>query len=126
MSEPPKLTGKIIVISDTQFFASGFQKREFVVETFEKYPQPIKFDAIKEGCDRLDAYQVGDKITVSYNLRGNEYNGKYYVSLQAWKFNREGQAASPPPASSHQQAKSNAYAPPAPAPAEDDDDDIPF
>jgi single-strand DNA-binding protein len=22
---------------------------------------------------------------VSFNLRGNEFNGKYYVNLQAWK-----------------------------------------
>jgi hypothetical protein len=24
-------------------------------------------------------------VMVSFNLRGNEYNGKYYVNLQAWK-----------------------------------------
>ena len=24
-------------------------------------------------------------MTVAFNLRGNEYNGKYYVNLQGWK-----------------------------------------
>jgi len=24
-------------------------------------------------------------VSVAFNLRGNEYNGKYYTNLQAWK-----------------------------------------
>jgi single-strand DNA-binding protein len=142
MKESPKLIGKIIVLAETQDFPSGFQKRQFVIETDEKYPQKIKFEAIKDGCTRLDSYKVGDKLSVSYNLRGNEYNGKYYVSAQAWKFERVGgaerpgtpvaprgrsadQNGAPPPASPHQQAKSNGYAPPA---GEDEEewDDVPF
>lgn len=87
MSNKYEITGSIIVIEDTQTFASGFAKRSFVIRTQEdKYPQDIKLDALKDDCARLDAYEVGDVISVSFNLRGNEYQGKYYVSLQAWKF----------------------------------------
>lgn len=140
MSESPKITGKIIALSNTQHFASGFQKREFVVETFEQYPQPIKVEALKAACDQLDSYKVGDTVIVSYNLRGNEYNGKYYVSVQGWKIERKDQQV-PPAASSHQQAKSNAYAPDPPRRSknqngatlskpvvyeDDGDDNIPF
>lgn len=76
--------GTIHKIFDTQSFESGFTKREFVVTTDEKYPQQIKLELIKDRCDLLDAYKVGDRVAVSFNLRGNEYNDKYYVNLQAW------------------------------------------
>ena len=87
-----QVKGKIKVINDTQTFDSGFQKREFVVTTDEQYPQDIKLEFVKDKCGILDTYKVGQDVTVSYNLRGNEYNGKYYVNLQAWRVE---QASSP-------------------------------
>jgi hypothetical protein len=96
MAEKYQLTGRLFKLADTQTFASGFQKREFVIEETEgKYPQQIKFEAMKDGCTRLDAYREGDILTVHFNLRGNEHNGKFYVSLQAWKFEGQGTASQP-------------------------------
>ena len=80
-----ELTGKIKLINDTQTFGSGFQKREFVVTTKEQYPQDIKFETIKDKVSLLDNHAPGNEVKVSFNLRGNEYNGKYYVNLQAWR-----------------------------------------
>ena len=80
-----KIEGKIKVIMDTQTFDSGFCKREFVVTTSEQYPQDVKLEFIKDKCELLDAKNVGDNVSVSFNVRGNEYNGKYYVNLQAWR-----------------------------------------
>lgn len=80
-----KVEGKIKLINDTQTFDSGFQKREFVVTTAEQYPQDIKMELIKDKCGLIDTYNVGDEVSVDINLRGNEYNGKYYVNLQAWR-----------------------------------------
>ena len=80
-----KLTGTIKVVNDTQLFDSGFSKREFVISTFDTYPQDVKFEVVKDKCALLDKYKVGSKVDVSFNIRGNEFKGKYYVSLQAWK-----------------------------------------
>jgi hypothetical protein len=77
---------------DTQTFDSGFAKREFVVTTQEQYPQDIKMEVVKDKCSLLDKFKVGQEVTVSINLRGNEFNGKYYVSLQAWKLEAGGSA----------------------------------
>ena len=33
----------------------------------------------------LDDLKVGQDITVSINILGNEYNGKYYVNLNGWQ-----------------------------------------
>lgn len=77
--------GTIKVINDTQTFGSGFTKREFVITTDAKYPQDIKFEIVKDKCSWLDKHQVGQAVTVSFDIRGNEYNGKYYVNLNCWK-----------------------------------------
>ena len=80
-----KVTGKLKLIMEAQTFDSGFVKREFVVTEGSEYPQDIKLEFTKDKCSLLDKYKVGQDVDVSFNLRGNEYNGKYYVNLQAWK-----------------------------------------
>ena len=77
--------GTIKLINDIQKFDSGFEKREFVITTDEKYPQDVKFELIKDKCSDIDKFNVGDSIKVSFNVRGNEYNSKYFVNLQAWR-----------------------------------------
>jgi single-strand DNA-binding protein len=80
-----KVSGKLKEKMETQTFSSGFAKREFVVTTEEQYPQDIKLEFVKDKCELLEQHEIGDGVMVSFNLRGNEYNGKYYVNLQAWK-----------------------------------------
>ena len=87
MSQSYEITGKIVYKGDTETVgAKEFKKRAFVLETTDdKYPQQIKLELIKDGCAKLDQYMAGDIVTASFNLQGREYNGKYYVNLQAWK-----------------------------------------
>jgi hypothetical protein len=80
-----KINGKVKVVMETETFDSGFSKREFVVTTDDKYPQEVKFELIKDQTSMIDSYTVGSDVEVSFNLRGNEYNGRYFVNLQAWK-----------------------------------------
>lgn len=83
-----EVSGKIKLIYDEQSFASGFTKREFVVTTQEQYPQDIKFECVKDKTTMLNGVQPGDDVTVHFNLRGNEYQGKYFVNLQAWRLEK--------------------------------------
>lgn len=93
MASDYQLVGTIKLISDAQSFNSGFTKREFVVTDEDaKYPQDIKFECIKDKCALLDGYSTGEKVNVSFNIRGNEYNGRYYVNLQAWRIEKAGGA----------------------------------
>jgi hypothetical protein len=79
------LTGTIKLLNDVQTFDSGFKKREFVVTTQGEYPQDIKLEAFKDNADKLANFKVGDTVVVNFDIRGNEYNGKYYNNLIAWK-----------------------------------------
>jgi hypothetical protein len=95
MGQNFELEGTVKVINEVQSFASGFTKREFVVEVEDgKFPQSIKFECVKEKTAMIDDYGVGDPVKVYFDIRGNEYNGKYYVNLNAWKLEKPGAGGS--------------------------------
>lgn len=85
-----EMEGTIKVIEDTQTFSSGFAKREFVVTSEDKFPQEIKFECTKEKIELVEKLRAGDRVKVSFNIRGNEYKGRYYVNLQAWRVENAG------------------------------------
>ncbi|WP_415886787.1 DUF3127 domain-containing protein [Neptuniibacter sp. QD37_6] len=113
-----ELTGKIKLIQDPQTFNSGFTKREMVVTVDDgKYPQEINLEFVQDKVSLLESLQIGQEVTVSFDIRGREYNGRYYNNLVGWKI----QSALSSEASEQEYFSSNA----APQPA-DCDDDIPF
>lgn len=87
-----ELTGKIKLIGDTQTFNKGFTKRELVVTTEEKYPQDVAIDATMDKIERLNEFKVGERVKVSFDIRGREYNGRHFVNLSLWKIQNAGQA----------------------------------
>lgn len=80
-----EITGKIIHITEKEVFKNDFTKQTIVIETFEKYAQKIPVEFIKDNIDHLHALQIGDSVTVSINIRGREYQGKYFSSIEGWK-----------------------------------------
>jgi hypothetical protein len=45
----------------------------------------------------LDGYQEGDRVKVSFDLRGREWNGKYLTNLNAWRMEKAGESGSAKP-----------------------------
>ena len=87
-----ELEGTVRHILDLQTFDSGFSKREFVIEVEDgKFPQMIKFEAVKEKASILDGVSVGDRVNVTFDIRGNEYKERFYVNLNAWKLSKAGE-----------------------------------
>ena len=130
-----KASGKIVKIFDTEQKSASFQAREFVIEVADgQYPQMVKFQLVQDKCTLVDEYAEGDVVTVEFDLRGREWNGKYFTDLQAWRMNRgedsgDGSNSSAGAASdaSSSAASSGATAPAAASQASADfDDDIPF
>lgn len=85
-----EVIGKVHQVGETQVVGSAgtFQKRTIVIATNEQYVQYIPIDFVQDKCDILNNYKVGQEVKVSINIRGNEYNGKYYVSLNGWKIEK--------------------------------------
>lgn len=96
MSEKYEASGEVIKIGDVQTFDSGFTKRELVVEIPDgKYSETVLFELVKDKTSLLDGLTVGENVKVSFNLKGREWEGRYFVNLQAWKIDKAegGQAA---------------------------------
>ena len=79
-----ELSGKIVEIFEPMTFESGFTKREFVIETDEKFPQMVKFTVVKDKVSLIDNLCKGFKVQIKFNVKGNFYKERYYVDLQAW------------------------------------------
>jgi len=79
-----ELTGTLVKFYETKTFPSGFSIQEFVVRTDERYPQEILIQAAKEKIDTLKNFKENDVVKVKFNLRGREYNGRHFVSLDMW------------------------------------------
>ena len=91
------MEGTVKVINEVQTFASGFSKREFVIEVEDgKFPQMVKFECLKEKTSLIEDYAVGEQVKVHFDIRGNEYNGRYYVNLNAWKLEKPGGGGAAP------------------------------
>lgn len=81
-----ELSGKVKLIGDLQTFNGGFTKKEIVVTVEDgKYPQEISLEFLKDNTSLLDELSVGQNITVAFDIRGREYNGRYFNNLVGWK-----------------------------------------
>jgi hypothetical protein len=84
------MKGAIKLINPIKMINDKFSVREFVIVTDDaKYPQEVIFQTVNDKMDTIAPYGVGQEVTVSFNVRGREYNGKYYNTLDAWKVQGE-------------------------------------
>lgn len=81
-----EVEGKLHKVFDTESKTESFQAREFVIEIGDgNYPQFIKFQLTQDRCSLIDSYQAGQQIKVFFDLRGREWNEKYFTNLNAWR-----------------------------------------
>ena len=112
-----QLIGRISTIfPEREIGARGFSIKEFVVETDEKYPQPVKIQVPKDKISLLEGFKEGDEVAVSFNVKGKEHKGNFFVNLSAWRIDHlDGSSPSKEPVPAG--ATASSY---------DEDDDMPF
>ena len=115
---------------DTQQVTETFRKREFVLEYSDNpmYPQYIKFELIQDRVQLVDNVEVGDKVDVTFNLRGREWTApdgakKYFNTLDCWRIQKI-EAGNNAPAANGQ--GSGVYDMAAEAASDEGADDLPF
>lgn len=80
------IKGKVILVGEVETVgAAGFRKRLLVVETEEQYKQKLPIEFVQDKVSLLDNISEGQDVDVSINLRGSEYNGRYYAQISGWK-----------------------------------------
>lgn len=118
-----EVEGKMHRKFDTEQKSGTFQTREFVILVEQgQYPQYIKFQLVQDRCEIIDDISEGAEVKVYFDLRGREWQGKYFTNLQAWRVEQAGSAS---------QIKTASRDFPASPPAAHDDngssyDDLPF
>lgn len=92
-----ELVGTVKVVLDPQTFPSGFSKREVVVTPEnERFPNDIPVSFAKDRAKLLDPLKPGERVKIQFDLRGREYNGRYFVNCEGWKLERIDETESVP------------------------------
>lgn len=94
-----------------------YKSIDFVIETEEQYPQKFVINIFGKAHEQHgfkaerfnDEVTEGQKLSVEFNGKATEYNGKHYNNLSLWNYKKVGSV----PAQQQTQA-------PTPAPVEDD------
>ena len=87
-------TGDVIALTPAEIVGNNISKRTIVIQFQDgQYPVTQAFDLMKDAADNCQA-QIGQRITISWNYKSREYNGKWYSNANAWKIEVQGQAAS--------------------------------
>ena len=111
-----KIIQKLELQSGTSKAGNAWKKQEYVLETLDSYPRKVKFDFFG---DRADQYplEVGDIITLSYDIESREFNGRWYTDIRGFKAMKEDPNSAPAAAAAPYPPAAGEPAPtPAPAP----------
>lgn len=80
-----KVTGEVIHLGETEVKSDKFKLKLVVIKTDDKYPQEIPVQYVNEKISDSYNLEIGDMVTIEYNLRGRKWNDRWNVSLNAWK-----------------------------------------
>ena len=90
-------TGKIIAEFNERGGVSNrtgneWKAKSYVLEVPGDFPRKLVFDVF--GVDRLQAFniQIGELLTVHFDIDAHEYNGRWFNDVRAFRVDR-GQAA---------------------------------
>lgn len=96
-----EISGKIIAVLDKRNGISAstntpWSVQQYVIETHEQYPKKLCFDVFGE--DKINQFniQIGEELTVYFDINAREYQGRWYNSFRAWKVERTTLQASIP------------------------------
>jgi hypothetical protein len=96
-----EFSGKLIWKGETrtgQGKNGEWKSLEFALEdTSGQYPRKACFEAGTKSHDYADKLKIGDSVTVSYDVDANEFKGRYYNKLKAFKIVVNGGAAAGEP-----------------------------
>ncbi len=120
-----EIEGKLLKKYDAENKTASFQAREFVLEIQDgNYPQFIKFQLTQDRCPLLDTCEEGEQVNVHFDLRGREWQGKYFTNLNAWRLEKA--AAQPDEAAPEAGGEETVFPTAGDEPPVAANDDLPF
>ena len=93
-----EITGKIIAVLEPRRGTSSRTGSEwvcgqYVLETMDQYPRKLFFEVF--GADRMQQFniQMGEIMTVSFDIDAREYQGRWFNGVRAFRVDRNVQGA---------------------------------
>ena len=81
-----EIEGKLHKVFDIQSKSDTFQTRDIILLVEDgNYPQYIKFQLTQDRCGIADRFKQGEAIKIYFDIRGREWQEKYFTNLNAWK-----------------------------------------
>lgn len=112
-----EISGQIIAVLPTRRGTSAkgtaWSSQTAVITTIEQYPKKVAFDVMNEKIAQFNL-QVGEYVTVSYDIDAHEYQGRWFNAVRAWNVVRanQPQQATQQPLQQQQQAYPQPQQPP--------------
>ena len=130
-----EFTGKIIAVLEARGGVSSrtgnpWKTQDYVIEeTMGQFPKRMAFNVFgEENISRFNI-QVGQELTVSFDINAREYNGRWYNDIRVWNVAPAAQAVAQPIAAAAQPSAPVVQSAPAASSftqAADDSSDLPF
>ena len=88
-----EITGKIIAVLPAQGGVSQrtgnqWKSQDYVIETHDTYPKKCCFRVFGEEKINQFNIQLGEEMTVSFDIDSHEYQGRWFNDVRAWAVNR--------------------------------------
>ena len=118
--------GKVIAVlpvksGTSKSSGSPWQVQEYVVESEDQYPKKMCFEVFGEEKIQRFNIQMGEVVTVQFDIDARQWNDRWFNSIRAWRIDRE--PVAPAPAAPQAPASNPAGEP---LPFAVADDDLPF
>ena len=130
-----EFTGKIIAVLEARGGVSSrtgnpWKTQDYVIEeTMGQFPKRMAFNVFgEENISRFNI-QVGQELTVSFDINAREYNGRWYNDIRVWNVAPAAQAVAQPITAAAQPSAPVAQSAPAASSftqTADDSSDLPF
>lgn len=65
-------------------------KQEYVIETYSNYPRQVCFGIFGEDKIKNANIQLGEDITIQFEINSREFNGKWYTNIDALNVMKNG------------------------------------
>lgn len=93
-----ELTGRVHHIGQSETHGNYTKRVVVIDDQADKYPQQVAIEYGGKALESVDRIKVGDIVTATFNIRGREWNGRWFVNLSGWKIALAAAKAEPVPA----------------------------
>jgi hypothetical protein len=122
-----EITGTLVKKYEVETKGEAFRVRDFVIKANDggQYDNFVKFQTTQDRTAIIDDINEGDEIKVHFDLRGRQWQEKYFTNLNAWRVESVSAASGASPSAASGESFSD-FPSAGSEPSPEASDDLPF